>query len=274
VIRRLVAGACAALLTASIIAGSAAADDFSRSAGAGMSLFDTRHGDSFTIPRPPTGGGGGTPAFVASWNKQNGSTSSTTVAATVSPTVGYALIVSVGIAQNNVVVSLADSASETYTAVDNEGSATNCDAPNGYCWATFVLCHVSTAPTTITATVGTASAFSTILVDEYKNIATTSCLDQHAVHFQPNAVPTTANGITSGSQTTTSNGDLIYGSTVDVIGNGTINSGTGFTARQNIASAFMTEDEIQATAGSTAATFTASASSDAFITALLALKHS
>lgn len=128
--------------------------------------------------------------------------------------------------------------------------------------------------TTVTATYSTSAGSNGIACDEYSGIATSSALDNHTMQLQ--ATPGTgSNGVTSGSATTTSNGDIVWGgTTLSNSGAGaTISAGSGFTDRNNISSFMSTEDEVQASAGSVAATFTISVASPT-VTGFIALKAS
>jgi hypothetical protein len=152
--------------------------------------------------------------------------------------------------------SVTDNAGNTYTIVDNVARG---GGFNG-CLASFYLANITNAPTSITATLGTANACE-IMVSEYSGVATTSPLDGHAMQFQ-GSPGTGANGVTSGNITTTINGDLIFGGVTDTNGSSNgLAAGSGFASRilNNTANGNFqtTEDQIQASAGVIAATFTA-----------------
>jgi hypothetical protein len=203
---------------------------------------------------------------------QNGATSSSTVAVTLGAPVGTGnmLCVSIG--------SVHTSGTQTFTVTDDKGNTyTSVDAladtGNSFAFGTAYILNVTNAPTVITATIRiagtpTAETFASIQVDEFSGV---SAFDGHAINNQVSPA-TTANAVTSTAITTTANGDLIYGTVVDILGGGTITKGTPFTQDLSVASAYMTEHLIQSTAGSIAATFTASVSTDAWITAVMAFK--
>jgi hypothetical protein len=206
-------------------------------------------------------------AYVQGNIHQNGSTSSATCAVTLTSTVasGNMLCVSLGwVTSTGVdIITVTDDKGNTYTVVDktfnNPASYSLCDA---YCL------NITNAPQTITATISTARQFSTIFVDEWSGIATSSALDGHAINQLNGASGTDI--ATSTAITTTANGDLIYGVCICINSVG-ISAGTGFTQRQNVASTFLTESLIQGSAGSIAATATP-ASAGNLNTAVMAFK--
>lgn len=205
-------------------------------------------------------------ANVQSGIQQNGNTSSTTVAVTLASPVGNGnlICVSVGYASGTLSTpTVTDDKGNTYNAVD--GAVNSATA---YCWLTFYLAGIANGPKTITATFSGAQSYATIVVDEFSGGATGVALDGHAINAQNG--PSGTDSVTSGSITPTTNGDLIYGSSVNIGGSGST-SGTGFTSGQNVASSFNTEYETQATVGAVAATLTPTGSSW-FVTALMAFK--
>ena len=76
---------------------------------------------------------------------------------------------------------------------------------------------------------------------------------------------------TSNSATTTTAGDLIFGAFMDDSGTTTITAGTGFTQRQFASSDSTSEDMIQSSAGSVAATANFGASTD-YLAQMVAFK--
>lgn len=221
-----------------------------------------------TAPFYKAAGGVLVPGYIQGNTGQNGATASTTIPVTLTSAVGSGHMLCVTVNWAGLVgeslVSVTDDKSNTYALVDSIVNANFCSA-NAY------ILNVTNAPQTITATISNSRAFGSIVVDEWSNVLASSALDGHVSQTQTNA-GTGANAITSGSITTTANGDLIYGYTVSVSGLGAT-AGTGFTQRQGLSSTFYTENLIQATAGSTAATFTASSATDIFNTFVMAFKH-
>ncbi len=108
----------------------------------------------------------------------------------------------------------------------------------------------------ITASLPANTAFRRIIISEYSGVAAASFTDGTTGQGAA-AGNTSTDGITTGSVTTTVNGDLIYGAFMDTEGSNTITAGTGFTQRAITGTNSMTtEDRQQTTAGSVAATQT------------------
>ncbi|MGP8155814.1 MAG: MBG domain-containing protein [Candidatus Acidiferrales bacterium] len=110
---------------------------------------------------------------------------------------------------------------------------------------------------TVTASFNGSPSHSALLITEIGGVAATNPLDAHSAMNQDQ--PTlAANDITSGTSTTSHNGDYIWGATVSPNASyGTVSAGTGFTVSQPLASGeTMGEYRIQPTAGPVSATFT------------------
>jgi len=129
------------------------------------------------------------------------------------------------------------------------------DAPSSY--ATNIK---GNSAHTVTVNFSGAVAYLGLGVHEYSGLAATSALDGTAGNRGGSNSPS------SGSATTIANGDLIFScATEDAIGSGdTFTAGSGFTKRVDlgIPAAYADEDRIQPLAGSVAATWTPSPSSD------------
>ncbi len=151
---------------------------------------------------------------------------------------------------------ITDDKSNTYTLVDLIRST-----PGNYSWQTAYLDGITNKPITITATVSPAARqYMSIIVGEYTGSLGGSSIDGHAINTQQNPA-TTANAVTSTNFTPGTNGDLIYGTVVDVNSGGGVSAGTNYTLRLNNSSAsFDTEDKTLAVAAAGATTFTTSIS--------------
>lgn len=115
---------------------------------------------------------------------------------------------------------------------------------------------------TITATYSSSRPYRRMIIAEYSGVATSSALDKTDSNLQEPA-PTSTDGTTSTSQTTATTNQLIVGCTIVMAGGSVgITAGTGFTKRQDSATAapIALEDRIEASATSVAATFTIDAS--------------
>lgn len=153
------------------------------------------------------------------------------------------------------------------SVTDDKGNTYNLEtvvtdpAPGRVC--AFSRTNITNAPTIITANFASSVGYLSILADEFSggSTATTDERDGTAHTGQYQGAPGTGtNAITSGSVTTATNGDLIYGA-VSVSTSITPPSvGTGFTIGNSSSYpdyAIASEYRIQTTAGSgTAATFT------------------
>jgi hypothetical protein len=175
-----------------------------------------------------------------------------------------------------VAVSWGDNPAPSINATDTLGNtyfvATNdFDPGNRQGLAILFAPNIRAGANTVTVNFGTADGYRRIIVTEYSGIATASPLDA-AAHNRA-AGTTATNGVTSGAATTAVNGDLIFGVAMDDSGLfGTITAGTGFTGRAFVNNVDMaTEDRIQATAGSVAATFTFSRA-DTYLAQMVAFK--
>lgn len=196
----------------------------------------------------------------------NGAGASATVVGTLPAPAGNnntGLMVSVGWASvgGDTVTGITDDKGNTYQLLDLSR-----DVANSFSYQSAELVGVANAPQTITATLSTARSFASILIDEFSQVG---LLDQHAINDQA-APGSGVNAVTSGNVTTTTGGQLIYGSTVDV-GAGGIAPGTGFT-QDLLAAAFLTEHQVQTNGGTIAATFTDTSGAQANITFIMTFK--
>lgn len=189
------------------------------------------------------------------------SVSATSISATFGATVGNgnAVIVYVWFS-NGGTTTISDDKSNSYTLVDTNSVVSV---------RSFYLTNITNAPITVTVTFGTtqtgSNTVASIMIDEFSGIATSSPLDGHTIN-RVTFPGTGTDAVTSGSITTTTNGDLIWGAVIDELSiTNAAAAGTGFTlGTQNAAGTNgrgATEYLIQGTAGSIAATFTQTASS-------------
>lgn len=168
--------------------------------------------------------------------------------------------------------------STTLTSVtDDKGNTYNTEtlitSAGASCYA-FSLGNITNGPKIITITLAANSGFgNTSVADEYSGTAALS--DPRDVHGgqAQSSVGTTTDAVSSGSFTTTANGDLIYGVTICTNSANLCAAGTGFTGRSSdTGGGAVSEDLVQSSAGSIAATFTNSQAGDFFATFLLAIK--
>ncbi len=167
----------------------------------------------------------------------------------------------------NVIVAAAtwdNSSVTTINCSDNRGNSYNTvnywnDTTNSQAISICYAPNISGGATTVTVTYGNGSAsvaFRKIIISEYSGVATVSPLDVST--GVGGATATTAvDAVTSGSATTSQNGDLIYGLVMDTTSTTTIAAGTGFTQRYSLDNKnFAVQDLQQSVAGSIASTQT------------------
>ncbi len=162
--------------------------------------------------------------------------------------------------------SIDDDKSNTYTIVS---AVTLDDNPSGGSAAVFYKENITNGPITITAHFGSAQGFRGLTCHEASGLATASALDKSASQIQ-NAPGTGTNAVTSTAVTTTTNGQYIFGacSLMSNIRNANeFTAGTGYVEREEqgdgAVANLTSESQVQTSAGSIAATFTASASAGA-----------
>lgn len=176
------------------------------------------------------------------------------------------------------------SSAETIVSVkDNNNNDLNVeteitDTGNTQKFAAFSKTNITNAPTSITVTFNANCSFLEIIAEEFSGGSTASIDERdgaaHGGQFQTTP-GTGTDAITSGTFTTTVNGDLLYGAVMNA-NNATLRTkGTNFTdGTNNTGQSYVIQTEYreQATAGaSTAATFT-QAAGVSNVTFLIALK--
>jgi hypothetical protein len=168
---------------------------------------------------------------------------------------------------------------DSITITDNKGNTyTNAYTPlvtaSGFSYAmvTAYAVNVINGPQTFTGTDNTnVGTFLSLTVDEFSGAG---ALDV-AAHASSQTNPGTGtDAATSGSITTATNGDLVYGIGLSVGGTGYTAAGTGFAYVQNgVLAGYYTEYLTQAAHGAIAATFTdGGGASDVTLIAVLAFK--
>lgn len=145
--------------------------------------------------------------------------------------------------------SVADNLGNTYTAVLTKVGGTS-GAP--FAWSLYAK-NINGGACTITATFS-GSGFHEIFAHEVSGADTSAPLDKSASNEQ-NSPGTGPNAVTSTAVTTTADGEYIFGFATGTQNN-TVSTGTGFTGRLTAFATSCTEDKIQTSAGSIAATFT------------------
>lgn len=206
-----------------------------------------------------------------------GTTTASTIPVTLGATVTSGNLVCGGVAWDDgggtvSLSSVTDDKGNSYTV-----QRTTTDATNGQRGATFFKDNITNGPVTITANLSSSTGSRAISIHEVSGLQATP-LDVET--GQVNASPGTGtDGATSGAVTTTADGDYIFGFFEDTAAyraNTELTAGTGFTKREETGVAgttlcIMTEDLIQSSAGSIAATAT-HANNDATISMILTFK--
>lgn len=123
---------------------------------------------------------------------------------------------------------------------------------------------------TVTMTFSATVNAKGISIHEMSGIDTAAPFDVSAMNGQENP-GVGVDAVTSSPVTTTADGDYVFGANDNFRQNVSASTGTGFTGRLD-QSGVKTEDEIQSSAGSIAATFTSPHVADDFITGIMAFK--
>lgn len=169
--------------------------------------------------------------------------------------------------------SVTDDKGNTYNL---ESAAT--DTGNNQSMGAFSRTNITNAPQTITATLSVGADSFSVLLDEFSGGSTTSADERdgaaHGGQWQ-SSPGTAADGVTSGTFTTSVNGDLLWGGTVVPPSTQIASNGTAFSTGTQQTGPFysgQSEYRTQATAGSgTAATFT-QATNNSRLTFLISIK--
>lgn len=148
------------------------------------------------------------------------------------------------------IVSVSDG-TNTYTPV-----RTNTNGTTGRS-ATYYVKNTGSGTFTITVTWGADPGFGFLCAHDVSGADTVAPLDQEIIALSI-APGVGANAITSTAKTTTAPGEYIFGAAFDEGGGATFTAGTGFGIRETQGGVGASEDQIQAAAGSIAATFTQS----------------
>lgn len=173
-----------------------------------------------------------------------------------------------GVGSGNALVGMVTwdcSGSTTVTTVsDNQGNSYSVgtqykDTGNGQCAKSFWRGNITNAPTVVTVTFSGSSPWRGGVMQEYTGVAALNDPSDGNIGQYQNGPGTGANAITTTAVTTTQAGDMIIGMMECTNGScATITAGTGFTINSNLTASndWAYEDQLQASAGSIAATFT------------------
>lgn len=213
------------------------------------------------------------PAFVANATKCANSTGVSSLGCSVTPAAGETLVVWVTWGQSGAGAPTLSSCSGTglaFTVIKQAPDNTNLDAM-GVC----VASNVPAGAVTVTATMsGPTSGGLAVYPSRYSGLATATTTDG-----TPASANTTGASASAGSVTTATNGDLILAAFLDTtIATRGFTQGTGFTSRftdiagGSIPGGFMSEDQVQGTAGAISGTATMTTGTDRYVGIVFALK--
>jgi len=166
--------------------------------------------------------------------------------------------------------SVTDTQGNIFTIVNNPTTGRYARAAMAYAIAR------STGGDTVSCNLSTASMGKSIIIHEIRGVNASTPLDGQKLNVQ-NSPGGGANAVTSGSITTTVNGDYVLGFTFNDSSNqADWNAGAGYTKRQDLqvqSYATASQDKVQTLSGSVAATFTATAATFGdFITGIIAFR--
>lgn len=186
--------------------------------------------------------------------KTNGAPSAS-IAATFTTNVAAGNLIAVWIIWGDTgkTVSITDSLGNTYESAHSNAAVR---------FEGFYAKNITGGANTVTATFSASiTAFHTLIVHEISGADTTAPLGQAASQTQINV--SGVDSVSSTAVTTTTNGEYIFGATLrsDTL-DGSFSAGTGYTGRETSSGGTFlvtrSEDQIQTSAGSIAATFTPS----------------
>jgi hypothetical protein len=192
-----------------------------------------------------------------------------TLAFTSNNTAGNTIIVAASWQDTGLTPTCTDSQGNAYAVMILKTDAAN-DSQSGICYAT----NIKAGANTVTVTYGSSASptYRSLAIQEESGI-TSSPVDTYVANTTTGTTGT--NSYTSTAGTTTTSGDLIFGFFVDETGNSaTATAGTGFTQRTDnttLTSPITTEDLVQSTVGSIAATQTETAA-DEYVGMMMAFK--
>ena len=198
----------------------------------------------------------GSIAYLQGASFANDASAATTSAAFPGNTAAGDLIV--------VAISWDTSGSAQPSVSDSQGNlfslATSTSNPTTYqALAVYYAANIKGGADTITVTLTPSAGYRRLEIQEYSGIALDNPVDVMTSNVNQNG-DTTPNNVTSTNAATSNNGDLIFGVVAVDSGTDSISAGTGFAARVAVNNGsdnpMVSEDMVQGTAGSVAATFT------------------
>jgi len=190
------------------------------------------------------------PSYVQGATATNNANGTTLAKAfTTANTAGNLIVVAVSWG-NNSTLTCSDSLGNVYAVATTQHDSVN-NQSLGICYAA----NVKAGANTVTARFSASAPYRRVLIHEYRGVALVNPVDVVAMNLSSGS--TAANAVTSTAAVTTANGNLIFGAAMDDDGVTSISAGTGFTQRLSVNNKdLVSEDLVQTTAGSIAATHT------------------
>ena len=206
------------------------------------------------------------PTYVQGVTATNNGNATTLAAALTSAATAGDLIVAAVSWGGNASLTCSDSQGNTYVVASTQYDSAN-NQSLGICYAA----NVKVGTTTVTATFSASMPYRRLLIHQYRGVALINPVDVVAKNVANGT--TAADAITSTAAVTLSSGDLIFGAVMDDAGVTSVTAGTGFTQRLSVNSKdLVSEDRVQAAAGSVAATERFSAA-HRYLAQMVAFKH-
>lgn len=229
-----------------------------------LAFIGVARADNF--PLLGVGSGNAVPAYNSnSCHTVNGTSATTACTLTSAVVTGDVVTIFANGVNVGTTATAADDKSDSCTAVDTN-VLSNSSANHAF---SFVCAGLTSGAQTFTVTWGATGSSEQIVADDYQNVKATSPLDVHAAQGQASPGNGT-NAVTSGSATSTAAGELVVG----VMAADAANLGTGFSqAQAQVSGWFQDEYLVQSSAGSVAATFTATNTPSWTVTIMMVLKH-
>lgn len=164
-------------------------------------------------------------------------------------------------------ITCTDTRGNTYQTI-----AVNYDLTNNQHLAVCYATNIAAGANTVSATLGAGQGCTRLVIAEYSGIRATYAVDTVATNMAVGGAANLANDVTSGSATTSSPGDLIFGALEQSDEDVTITAGTGFTKRYQQGSTVLFQDKIQTAATSVASTNTSSGASRRYTSHMIAFR--
>jgi len=212
----------------------------------------------------------GAPAQVQNAAAINNASATSISRAFTSPNTAGDLIIVALSWGNNAAPTVTDTAGNSYAL-----ATTSYSAPGNQALGVFYAVNVVAGANTVTATFPGSTPFRRILIAEYSGLRKSMPVDVTATN--QGSATNAPNNATSGTATTTTSGDLIFGAMENWDAQHAFTAGTGLILRNSVSNLGVIEtadeDSVQTIAGSTAATFTFS-QGDFYIVEMVAFKPS